>query len=438
MRSQSFRMPSRRVLVSAAAVAAIVIGGFVHTHGRDGGIALAGTPISSLTPTETPTPFSPTPTASPGPTASPTATPSTVPPPTVDAGYPSTTNAPAVLISGTKAGGMGVWINGAAAIAVGASTTWSYELSLAIGTNTFAFTARNAGGDESGPVTISITRTVGGVFLTLNPPQSPTRAATTVLSGRKSADAVLLVDGTEQAREGSEEWSILVPLFEGLTQYTLVARNASAQSDPVLARIVRDSLPPTAPTGVGSTPARDSCKPSGDVEVHWNPSTDSGTGVAGYRYRWDGAPEGAADGGATTTATAITVQLQPGHWYLHLAAYDFVDNVSAVRDYGPICVVQGTATPTASPTASPIAQVTGCVTTPNSPLVSGINAVVIQGSCSVSTGAAAIAGQAGRPVSVVWLLTAGSWVYFLPHLPLIDGGLRDFPGPVVSVIVVLA
>ena len=80
----------------------------------------------------------------------------------------------------------------------------------------------------------------------------------------------------------------------------------------------------------------------------------------------------------------------------------------------------------------------GAVTvTPNSPYVAGANSIVVQGSDTAANVAASIASSSGQTVSALWVYSAGSWRFYLPASPSIDGGLATFPGPVASAFVVL-
>ncbi len=65
--------------------------------------------------------------------------------------------------------------------------------------------------------------------------------------------------------------------------------------------------------------------------------------------------------------------------------------------------------------------------TPNSAYVPGLNAVSVTGGGSAAEVAAVIERDSGMAVEALWMLFAGSWRYFLPTTPWIDGGLTLFP-----------
>ena len=75
--------------------------------------------------------------------------------------------------------------------------------------------------------------------------------------------------------------------------------------------------------------------------------------------------------------------------------------------------------------------------TPNVAFQVGANSVVIEGKASPNAVAEAVAQNAGRRVQAIWLLSDGRWLYYLPIAPDVDGGLRDFAGPVASAIIIL-
>ena len=76
-------------------------------------------------------------------------------PPTLDP-YPSLTTASGVWFSGTRQAYTSVWVNGVQAKASSSSTHWSSYRSLTEGVNTLSWTAKNAAGEESTPVVISV------------------------------------------------------------------------------------------------------------------------------------------------------------------------------------------------------------------------------------------------------------------------------------------
>lgn len=82
-----------------------------------------------------------------------------VTPPTVQ--FFSPTDAPQQVISGTKAADTGIAIDGNVVVPVGAETTWTAELTVAAGANSFQVTARDGFGNDSTAVPVDITYNQG-------------------------------------------------------------------------------------------------------------------------------------------------------------------------------------------------------------------------------------------------------------------------------------
>lgn len=103
--------------------------------------------------------------------------------------------------------------------------------------------------------------------------------------------------------------------------------------------------------------------------------------------------------------------------------------------FGYMCTIhpgmKGTLIVTAA--AAPAATVT-----PNGAWTGGANQAVVQGGGTAAQIAAAATADSGRTVAAVWYLAGGTWTYYLPAFPSINGGLSSVPGPVASVFIVLA
>jgi fibronectin type 3 domain-containing protein len=108
---------------------------------------------------------------------------------------------------------------------------------------------------------------------------------------------------------------------DGSHSYTVVAEDgAGNRAAPSAAKVVVvDSLPPTTPAAPQAASADTSTAPA----LSWSPSTDAGTGVAGYRVLRDGAVV------ATTTATSFTDSTAAlgSHGYA-IVAFDRVGNAA--------------------------------------------------------------------------------------------------------------
>ena len=111
--------------------------------------------------------------------------------------------------------------------------------------------------------------------------------------------------------------------------YRVVAYNATGDSAPsavvqATTQAVADTQPPSIPTKLKATAAK------GKVNLSWTGSTDSGSGVAGYRvYRSNTGAEGSFTVLTTTTSTSASLNAPSGVplWY-RVTAYDQAGNES--------------------------------------------------------------------------------------------------------------
>jgi titin len=119
--------------------------------------------------------------------------------------------------------------------------------------------------------------------------------------------------------------------------YRVVATSPNGDSAPSAvagATTAADSTAPTAPTALKATAAKRK------VNLSWTGSTDTGSGVAGYRvYRSSTGSTGTFVLVTTTTSTSVGVEAATGttYWY-RVTAYDRAGNESA-----PSSVVAATA-----------------------------------------------------------------------------------------------
>jgi fibronectin type 3 domain-containing protein len=111
--------------------------------------------------------------------------------------------------------------------------------------------------------------------------------------------------------------------------YRVVAHNAGGDSAPsavvsATTQAVADTQPPSAPTKLKATAAKSK------VNLSWSGSTDSGSGVAGYRiYRSSTGLDGSFTLLTTTTSTSASINALSGValWY-RVTAYDRAGNES--------------------------------------------------------------------------------------------------------------
>lgn len=82
---------------------------------------------------------------------------------------PATTTLDSIPIAGTKEANSSILIGGVEKVPLNASTTWSVTMPLVLGTNLFAIMSRDAAGNESGTVVVSVVRNA-----VIDPPPAPT------------------------------------------------------------------------------------------------------------------------------------------------------------------------------------------------------------------------------------------------------------------------
>jgi len=125
---------------------------------------------------------------------------------------------------------------------------------------------------------------------------------------------------------------------DGSHSYTVVAEDAAGnRAAPSAAKVVVvDSVPPTTPDAPQAASADTPTAPA----LSWSPSTDAGTGVAGYRVLRDGAVV------ATTTATTFTdgAAAVGSHGYA-IVAFDRVGNAATSATTGVVYDPTPPATP---------------------------------------------------------------------------------------------
>ncbi len=145
-------------------------------------------------------------------------------PPTLDDNYLNSTSNPRAL-SGTKAQGMGIYINDVEVVAPNDETTWEYSQALVKGANSFQLKAVNEYGIESPSTAFVITYEFNGPNVDPVDPVSDTHA---YLSGTKRANTSLWINGVEQIENnGSEAWGILMPLTGLETDFEIYTVDAA-------------------------------------------------------------------------------------------------------------------------------------------------------------------------------------------------------------------
>ena len=252
---------------------------------------------------------------------------------------PASTTAWSVIVSGTREGGSGIWLNGAQLLPPGTVATWSYAVTLAPGAKLLSFTARDVAGNESAAVTRNVTRQAAVVFVSIDPVPTFVSGGTLVLRGARSSGSQVTINGQPADGDGAARWSAIVALAEGGNVFIVGATDGGVEATPVTIVVSRDSTPPRSPTNLRSTPQRDDCTIAPEATIGWDAASDNGSGVSDYRYGWATGADGPYTFVSSGGATQVRANLAPGRWYLRLLAIDAVGNESDARTYGPICLL---------------------------------------------------------------------------------------------------
>jgi hypothetical protein len=148
-----------------------------------------------------------------------------------------------ILITGTKDANGNLIINDETVIPWDNEVTWSYNLPLTLGDNTFTILSRDRAGNSSPAIEFTITR-LENKFVptpTINSFKLTTSEATQVLSGGKDANTAIIINGQEVVPLNNEtKWQATVALRYGRNTFSIVARSAAGyESDPLSITIDR-------------------------------------------------------------------------------------------------------------------------------------------------------------------------------------------------------
>ncbi|HST48283.1 fibronectin type III domain-containing protein [Jatrophihabitans sp.] len=153
----------------------------------------------------------------------------------------------------------------------------------------------------------------------------------TIYRGANGATPSLLASTTSNATSYTDTSVIATTTYTYQVQAGDAAGNASAMSAPatVTTPASSDTTPPSAPTNLVTEPVF-----YDEVDLGWTASTDSGTGVSGYRVYRRGPGESAFTLLATTTGAGQNsypdLTVNPGSAYsYYVSAYDGGNNVSS-------------------------------------------------------------------------------------------------------------
>ena len=180
----------------------------------------------------------------------------TTPPatPAITGNIVTPTNVANLSLSGTKAAGVAISINGRVYVALDGSTTWSCVYPLVEGTNTLNIVAVDVAGNDSAPVSPA-----PSVVLKTTPPNftvnytSPTSSTTQLLTGTKDPGINLKVNGATivDSTDSSTTWSYQITLTDGITNnLVFTASDTLGNTKGQTISIVCDTTPPP-PLGPG-------------------------------------------------------------------------------------------------------------------------------------------------------------------------------------------
>ncbi len=247
-------------------------------------------------------------------------------------------------ITGTRETNTTILRNGAQVVASGSSTNWSYTQSLTNGWNYFAYTAKDAAQNMSGPTNVAIlydNTAPGPVAVTAQVYGSGTAialgwsgyneltnggdiASYTIYHSESSFNQVSEATAIGTRSAGQKSFGV-TGLVRGVTRYyAVMARDTSGQAISNVTSIAAapvDVLPPPNPTGLAFD-----CGWS-NLTVRWSPSSNPDADLVGYKVYFNNEPTGLDVGLATQQ---LFEGLSPATGYpVRITSVDADDNESA-------------------------------------------------------------------------------------------------------------
>jgi hypothetical protein len=163
----------------------------------------------------------------------------------------SPTNISSQTLSGAKEVDTSIWINGVDVVLLDSSVNWSHSYNLTEGTNNISVTSRDAAGNESTPITITIILdTSAPAAPILYAVVSPTNTSPQTISGTKEANTSIWINNIEVIPINSSiTWTYDFNLSEGENNISITSKDtAGNESSGTTAKIILDSILPTTPT----------------------------------------------------------------------------------------------------------------------------------------------------------------------------------------------
>jgi len=163
----------------------------------------------------------------------------------------SPTNISTQTLSGTKEANSSILINDTEVVFINSSTDWSHPYNLSEGTNNISVTSRDAVGNESLSVSTTIVLDTDTPEIpTLDAVVSPTNISPQTLSGSKETNTSVWINNIEIITvNSSTNWTYDFNLSEGENNISITSQDSAGnESGEATAKIILDSILPTAPT----------------------------------------------------------------------------------------------------------------------------------------------------------------------------------------------
>jgi Glucodextranase, domain B len=205
------------------------------------------------------------------------------------------TNRSGVTVAGTTDPGAAVTIDGAP-VPVAANGSFTQSYTLADGTHTFAVVATNGAGlSSSVSTTVTVDTTAPLVLISTPLPGSLTNDPTAQVIGSTEPGASVVVDGVAAAVSAGGDFSVAIPLQEGVNTIRAVATDPAGNTASASVTVTLDTIPPPLTL---TSPAAGYTNRSAVVV--------SGSTEAGATVTVDGAPVSVGGSGAFTTTLTLT------------------------------------------------------------------------------------------------------------------------------------
>lgn len=260
----------------------------------------------------------------------------TVNPPTVNS-IPAYTKDSPLVLTGTKPANTSVWINGAQAVGLDASTTWSYSMALSgDGLKSFSITTKDSAGNQSAAVSTSsitydATLPSGSVKINNDALYTTSGNITLTLTG---TDATSGVDQMRFSTDNKATWtiwqayaatkSLSLPSVEGLKTVHYQIKDKAGNTSEYSDQITLDTSLPTGSININSGAAY-----ATQTSVTLNlTGADSGSGIDKMSFSTDNANWTVSE--AYATSKAFSLSAGEGTKTVYVKFYDRAGNASVV------------------------------------------------------------------------------------------------------------